>query len=216
MTWQARTAGEQIGQRRRTEIMMGDIRLENIYKRYGETIVFDGFTETFKDGEAVAVMGPSGSGKTTLLRMIMGLEKPDGGEITGTEDGRFACVFQENRLIEHSSAPENIRLVLEKDVPPEAIVEELKSVGIGTDSAEELTKPVSQFSGGMKRRVAIIRAMMAEADTVILDEPFKGLDEELKKEVMGYVEDKIGTSRLILVTHDEEEAKQLCERIIKI
>ena len=195
---------------------MGDIRLENIYKRYGETVVFEGFSETFKDGESVAVMGPSGSGKTTLLRMIMGLEKPDGGEITGTEEGRFACVFQENRLIDHCSAPENIRLVLEKDVPPEAIVEELKSVGIGTDSAEELIKPVSQFSGGMKRRVAIVRAMMAEADTVMLDEPFKGLDEELKKEVMGYVEDKIGASRLILVTHDEDEARQLCDRVIRI
>ena len=195
---------------------MGEIRLENIYKRYGEAVVFEGFSETFKDGETVAVMGPSGSGKTTLLRMIMGLEKPDSGAVTGTENERFACVFQENRLIDHCSAPENIRLVLEREVPAEAIVEELKSVGIGTDSEEELTKPVSQFSGGMKRRVAIVRALMAEADTVILDEPFKGLDEELKKEVMGYVEDRIGASRLILVTHDEEEAKQLCGRIVRI
>jgi NitT/TauT family transport system ATP-binding protein len=195
---------------------MGEIELKNIYKKYGETAVFEGLCETFGDGEAVAIMGPSGSGKTTLLRLIMGLEKPDSGEITGTETGRFACVFQENRLIEHCSAPENLRLVLKKDVPEEAIIEELKSVGIGVSNPEELTKPVSKFSGGMKRRVAIVRAMMAEADTVILDEPFKGLDEELKKEVMGYVEDKIGASRLILVTHDEDETKQLCERIIKI
>ena len=195
---------------------MGEIRLEKIYKGYGEALVFEGFSEIFKDGEAVAVMGPSGSGKTTLLRLIMGLEKPDGGEIIGTDKERFACVFQENRLIEHCSAPENLRLVLKKDVPEEAIIEELKSVGIGVSNPEELTKPVSKFSGGMKRRVAIVRAMMAEADTVILDEPFKGLDEELKKEVMGYVEDKIGASRMILVTHDEDEARQLCDRVIRI
>ncbi len=195
---------------------MSEIKLRNINKKYGETQVLSGFSETFADGGSVAVMGPSGSGKTTLLRLIMGLEKPDGGEIIGTDKERFACVFQENRLIEHCSAPENLRLVLKKDVPEEAIIEELKSVGIGVSNPEELTKPVSKFSGGMKRRVAIVRAMMAEADTVILDEPFKGLDAELKQAVMGYIDDRIGTARMILVTHDEDEAKQLCERIIKI
>ena len=195
---------------------MGEIELKNIYKKYGETAVFEGLCETFGDGEVVAIMGPSGSGKTTLLRLIMGLEKPDGGEIIGTDKERFACVFQENRLIEHCSAPENLRLVLKKDVPEEAIIEELKSVGIGVSNPEELNKPVSKFSGGMKRRVAIVRAMMAEADTVILDEPFKGLDAELKQAVMGYIDDRIGTARMILVTHDEDEARQLCDRVIRI
>ncbi|MBP5653483.1 MAG: ATP-binding cassette domain-containing protein [Lachnospiraceae bacterium] len=195
---------------------MSEIKLRNINKKYGETQVLSGFSETFADGGSVAVMGPSGSGKTTLLRLIMGLETPDSGEISGTENGRFACVFQENRLIEHCSAPENLRLVLKKDVPEEAIIEELKSVGIGVSNPEELTKPVSKFSGGMKRRVAIVRAMMAEADTVILDEPFKGLDAELKQAVMGYIDDRIGTARMILVTHDEDEARQLCDRVIRI
>ena len=195
---------------------MSEIKLRNINKKYGETQVLSGFSETFADGGSVAIMGPSGSGKTTLLRLIMGLEKPDGGEIIGTDKERFACVFQENRLIEHCSAPENLRLVLKKDVPEEAIIEELKSVGIGVSNPEELTKPVSKFSGGMKRRVAIVRAMMAEADTVILDEPFKGLDAELKQAVMGYIDDRIGTARMILVTHDEDEARLLCDRVIRI
>ena len=195
---------------------MGEIRLENIYKKYGEAAVFEGFSETFKDGEAVAVMGPSGTGKTTLLRLIMGLEKPDSGEIIGTGNERFACVFQENRLIEHCNAVENIMLAQDREVPEEAVIEELKSVGIGVSNPEELTKPVSQFSGGMKRRVAIVRALASQADTVILDEPFKGLDEELKKAVIGYVDDKIGTARLILVTHDEDEARELCGRIVRI
>ncbi|MBR5967527.1 MAG: ATP-binding cassette domain-containing protein [Lachnospiraceae bacterium] len=196
--------------------MSNEIRLDRIYKKYGETAVFEGFSETFGAGETVAVMGPSGTGKTTLLRLIMGLEKPDSGEIIGIENEKFACVFQENRLIEHCNAVENIRLVLDVEVPDEAIIEELKNVGIGVSNPEELTKPVSQFSGGMKRRVAIVRALASQADTVILDEPFKGLDEELKKAVIGYVDDKIGTARLILVTHDEDEARQLCGRIVRI
>ena len=195
---------------------MGDIRLVNISKKYGETTVLTNFCETIKEGEAVAVMGPSGAGKTTLLRLIMGLEKPDSGSVEGIDEERFACVFQENRLIESCNAAENVELVLDHKVPAEAVIEELKSVGIGTENEEELLKPISQFSGGMKRRVAIVRALTAQADTVILDEPFKGLDEDLKKEVIGYVDDKIGISRLILVTHDAEEAKQLCDRIIKI
>ncbi len=195
---------------------MSEIRLVRISKKYGETAVLSDFGETFAEGESVAVMGPSGVGKTTLLRIIMGLEKPDSGEIKGIENEHFACVFQENRLIEHCSAPENLRLVLKKGVPEEAIIEELRCVGIGTDNPEELTKPVSQFSGGMKRRVAIVRAMMADADTVILDEPFKGLDEDLKQTVMGYIDDHIGTSRMILVTHDPEEAKRLCGRVINL
>ena len=195
---------------------MSEIKLRNINKKYGETQVLSGFSETFADGGSVAVMGPSGSGKTTLLRLIMGLEKPDGGEIIGTDKERFACVFQENRLIEHCSAPENLRLVLKKDVPEEAIIEELKSVGIGVSNPEELTKPVSKFSGGMKRRVAIVRAVCHPAELLLLDEPFKGLDEKLHLEVIDYIRRHSEGRTVICVTHEPEDARRLGGKMIEL
>ena len=192
------------------------IQCSELKKNFGDHEVLKGVSFEIPNGSIFGLLGPSGAGKTTLLRLIMGLEKPDSGSVEGIDEERFACVFQENRLIESCNAAENVELVLDHKVPAEAVIEELKSVGIGTENEEELLKPISQFSGGMKRRVAIVRALIAQADTVILDEPCKGLDEDLKKEVIGYVDDKIGISRLILVTHDAEEAKQLCDRIIKI
>ncbi len=195
---------------------MSDIVLKNVKKSFGANEVIKDFSHTFAGGCSVAVMGASGAGKTTLINMIMGLCEPDSGEIIIPSGERFSCVFQEDRLIEHLNAIENIRLVFNREIDYGAIREEFKCVGIGTEDPEELKKPLSQFSGGMKRRVAIVRAMMAETDTVILDEPFKGLDEKLKKEVMDYVDDKIGASKLILITHDPDEAEYLCDEIIRI
>ncbi len=190
-----------------------DIVFGNVGKKYGNTVVFRNYSEIFGAGRSTAIMGPSGVGKTTVIRLMTGLEKPDRGEVTDSTRNTFACVFQEDRLLEYCSAMQNIRLVLPGNVPESAVIAELKAVGIG-DNEDELTKPVSQFSGGMKRRVAIVRALMAEADTVILDEPFKGLDEDMKQRVIGYVEDRIGTSGLILVTHEKDEAEALCDRIV--
>lgn len=195
---------------------MGDIVFTDVGKRFGEKTVLDKFSHTFAAGSRTALMGASGSGKTTLVRLMMGLEKADEGEIDGIENELFGCVFQEDRLIESANAVDNIALVFKDKVSREAIVMELADVGLGTGDSEELVKPVSEFSGGMKRRVAIVRAMMSECDTVILDEPFKGLDAELKQKVMGYVEDRLGTRRLILVTHEVSEAEMLCENTIEM
>lgn len=199
---------------------MGEIVFENVSKKYGEKQVLNNFSHTFRDGCATAVMGASGAGKTTLVRLMMGLERADSGLISGIENERFGCVFQEDRLIESANAVENIALVFGK-VSIDAILKELAEVGLGSGNLEDedielLSKPVSEFSGGMKRRVAIVRALMSECDTVVLDEPFKGLDDELKEKVMGYVEDRLGMRRLILVTHVRSEAEALCGEIIEL
>lgn len=192
---------------------MKDIRFVKVNKCFGEKRVFTDFDAEFPAESATAVMGPSGTGKTTLINLMMGLTAPDAGVIEGLDGERFSCVFQEDRLAESESAMTNIGIIFTGPVPDSAIAAELKAVGL---AEEDLSGPVSRFSGGMKRRVAIVRALIADSDTVILDEPFKGLDEGLKETVMNYVEDRIGTRRLILVTHEKSEAVRLCERTIEL
>ena len=190
---------------------MGDIKLDRIYKKYGETAVFEDFGEIFGGGEAVAIMGPSGSGKTTLLRLIMGLEKPDSGEITGIENEKFACVFQENRLIEHCNAVENIRLV----VPArsrELLLPELERFLL-KDCADQ---PASELSGGMARRTALLRALLSDTDLLLLDEPFTGLDGETLAVVLGETCRLLRDRTCVLVTHRPEEAEALGASIVNL
>lgn len=190
---------------------MRDIIFTGVSKSFGENMVFEGFSYMFRKCTGTAIMGPSGSGKTTLVNMMMGLTTPDSGRISGLDGERFSCVFQEDRLIEGETAFNNVAMVFDRKLPESAVLEELKAVGL----EKEAFRCVRDFSGGMKRRIAIVRAVMAESDTVIMDEPFKGLDDELKQRVMEYVEDRIGARRLILITHDLAEAQFLCAERIK-
>ena len=189
-----------------------DIQLKHVTKHYDGKQLFTDLNLTFSEGQINCLMGPSGSGKTTILNMLMGLTIPETGTITGLEGRKLSVVFQEDRLIEHWDALKNIRLVCGKEITQEAILRELAAVGID----ESLTKPVRDYSGGMKRRVAIVRAMLAQSDLVILDEPFKGLDIECKKLVMDYVRNKTLGKTVILVTHDPEEAKQLGAKVVML
>ena len=122
-------------------------------------------------------MGPSGIGKTTLAKILMGLTKPDKGRIEGMTGRKLAAVFQEDALIEHWDAVKNIQLVCQGSISREMIQDEFDCIGL----KDYNDKPVSQLSGGMRRRVAILRSIMAESDFIIMDEPFKGLDDGLKE-----------------------------------
>jgi NitT/TauT family transport system ATP-binding protein len=181
------------------------IELIHISKRFDDHVVFEDLNMTFSEGKIHCLMGASGSGKTTLLQLLMALEKPDTGEIRGMTGKKIAAVFQEDRLIEHFDAMRNIQLVCDKQISEQRIEKELKLVGI-EDYAD---KTVSNFSGGMRRRVAIVRAVLANSDILLLDEPFKGLDELLKNQVIDYVQQKTVGKTVILVTHDKEEAQRL-------
>jgi NitT/TauT family transport system ATP-binding protein len=181
------------------------IELIHISKRFDDHVVFEDLNMAFSEGEIHCLMGASGSGKTTLLQLLMGLMKPDTGEIRGMSGRKIAAVFQEDRLIEHYDAMRNIQLVCDKQISVQRIEKELKQVGI-EDYAD---KTVNNFSGGMRRRVAIVRAVLANSDILLLDEPFKGLDELLKNQVISYVQQKTEGKTVILVTHDKEEAQRL-------
>jgi len=158
------------------------------------------------------LMGPSGKGKTTILNLIMGLIKLDTGELLGNSGLQIAAVFQEDRLIEHWDALKNISLVCDKLIEKEYILQELQQLGI----EESTGKPVRDFSGGMRRRVAIIRALLAKSDLVIMDEPFRGLDIDLKEKVIKYIKEKTKGKTVIVVTHEIEDVMQLEGNLIAL
>lgn len=192
---------------------MQDIRIKNVSKTYGEKQVLSQLSKEFPAGETTVIMGASGCGKTTLLRILLGLEMPDSGEVTGMPE-KVSVLFQEDRLCEDGSAYENIALVLErrktrvqKDAQRRKIEQEAAQVSI---TAEDLTQNVMELSGGMRRRIALLRALLYDADCVILDEPFKGLDATTKQIVMQYVKEKTAGKTTFLVTHDAAEADFFC------
>ena len=183
---------------------MNDITLTKLCKAYGANKVLENFSTVIPAGKVTCMMAPSGRGKTTLLRLVMGLEQPDSGTISGMTGLKLSAVFQEDRLCENLSPVANIRLVCPRRSHQD-IASAMSNVGLSGC----LNQPVRELSGGMRRRVALLRALMADYDILILDEPFKGLDSETK---LGVMEDVLRRSQgktVILVTHDPEEAKAL-------
>ncbi|MGB5822558.1 MAG: ATP-binding cassette domain-containing protein [Proteocatella sp.] len=188
------------------------IELKDVSKAYQDKLVFQDFNLKISKNETTILMGDSGRGKTTLLNMMMGLESLDEGEIIGIESQKIVAVFQEDRLCESLSVQSNIKLVLNSKQKSEDILNHLESVGL----EKELAAPVKNLSGGMKRRVAIVRAVMAQSDIIIMDEPFKGLDEATKLRCMDYIKHNTLGKTLIISTHDEREAEYFAGNIIKI
>ena len=187
---------------------MNDLILTNITKAYGEKVVLDGFSHAFPAGKRTCIMGPSGCGKTTLLRIILGLETTDGGTITGRPE-RVSAVFQENRLFEDFSALSNLAAVCHHG-DKQVMTDHLTELGLG----DSLHKPVRTLSGGMKRRVAIARAVLAPGDLVVLDEPFTGLDKDTKEVVVSYLKHHTQGRTLIIVTHDPAERDALADEVL--
>ena len=173
----------------------------NLSKSFDGKAVLKDFSFRFEKGGHYALMGASGSGKTTLLNLLMGLLKPDGGKVLA-DRVRFSAVFQEDRLLKQMTAESNVALV--SSLPRQEIAKLLGRLGIDEQS---LPQPVSTYSGGMKRRVALCRALLSEYDVLILDEPYKGLDADTRKLVKGIVAEYTQGKTVILVTHDREEAE---------
>lgn len=189
-----------------------NITVKNLTKTFNDKIVLKNLNLEFSHKKINCIMGPSGCGKTTLINILLGMEKADSGKIEGMERIKVAAVFQEDRLCEGFSAVANIRLVCNDNISDKSICDNLKEVGL----YEAAQKEVSKLSGGMKRRVAIVRAMMAEANIIIMDEPFKGLDDKTKMKVINYVK-KYGEGKtLIITTHNIEEIDMLKATLIKM
>ena len=189
------------------------VEIRNLTKCFGTKTVLDNYSLSIADGENIAIMGESGSGKTTLLNIIAGLVVPDSGEIYGIDEKKISFVFQEDRLAESFTVYRNIKLACGKKITKQIVSDALIKIGL---DASLINSKVNTLSGGMKRRVSIIRALLCESDILLLDEPTKGLDEQNKRLVVDYILASSVNKTVLWVTHDEDEAKYVSGRIITI
>lgn len=186
------------------------IEFKNISKSFDGVNIIDNFNLKIADGERIAIMGKSGVGKSTLLNILLDLVAQDKGDIIGLPKNK-GVVFQQDRLLDEFSAFDNISLVCNED--RQTIIEHFKELGL---SGEE-DKLARDYSGGMRRRLAIMRAVLAKSDLIIMDEAFKGLDSDSKTKSIDYVNKYTQNKTCVFVTHDINDAKRLnCSRIIDI
>ncbi len=220
------------------------IRFDHVTKAFDGRTVLDDVSVTVPDGGTLVITGPNGSGKSTLLKLALGLLTPDSGFVAGGAVGqqrgrprsgggpsphtaalaaqtnasggraprKTAAVFQEDRLCEQLGAVGNVRLVLDRPVSNDEIVSELGAAGL---SGEALNSPVRRLSGGERRRVCLVRAMMARADLVCLDEPFTGVDATLDQ-AMAYVHDRLVGRDALLVTHSPAEVAAFAGQLLDL
>ena len=184
--------------------MQYKLEISNLTKRFGEKTLFEALDLTVT-GPAI-LWAPSGWGKTTLLRILMGLEVPTSGTVTGV--GKVGAVFQEDRLCPTFSPLENVMMV-QKGKSSEFSMEEIRTTMCRLLPEECLNRPVSTLSGGMKRRTAILRALLTKSDMLLLDEPFTGLDEETKIDVIRFLQEYRNNRFLLISTHQKEDVELL-------
>ncbi|MCL2188566.1 MAG: ATP-binding cassette domain-containing protein [Defluviitaleaceae bacterium] len=186
---------------------MTPIIFKNISKSFNGTPVLVNINAVLSVG-ITCLMGQSGIGKTTFANLVAGLILPDEGTIAGLEGKRVSYVFQEDRLLEHESALVNVLFVTAdaKKNTPRAIAL-LTQAGLG----ESVNKKAAELSGGMKRRTALCRALIADYHVLILDEPFKGLDEETKPAIVEMLKQHVQQEEKIIlcITHDLAEVEAL-------
>ena len=158
------------------------------------------------------MQGPSGCGKTTLLRLIAGLEAPDSGEIRGAEGKKISAVFQENRLLENLTAEKNILLTARPGFTRTDARKLLNELGL-SDTAQRRT---CELSGGMQRRVAVARALAADYELLLLDEPLTGLDDDARLRVLRRIQADLNGRTAIWITHDPDAAALLNAPLLRL
>jgi sulfate transport system ATP-binding protein len=206
------------------------LRIESIVKQFGRFPALNGVSLEARDGEFLALLGPSGSGKTTLLRVLAGLERPDQGRVLFDDQDFLALsarergiglVFQQYALFRHMTVAKNIAFGLTvrpaRTRPTKAAIKARVEELLGLVQIEDLgDRYPAQLSGGQRQRVAVARALAVEPRLLLLDEPFGALDTKVRKELRGElrrIHDATGITT-ILVTHDQEEAMALADRVV--
>lgn len=186
------------------------LQAKEISFSYGEKKVLDRLSLSLGEGERAVLLGSSGGGKTTLLRILAGLETPSAGKVE--REGRISFVFQEDRLFPRLTVWENLRLV-NRDLSREEAAASLGAMGLEEGTLD--LRP-GELSGGMGRRVSLCRGLLFPGEILLLDEPFRGLDEESRrlcqKEICRRAEGKI----LLAVTHDPADAAPLGARVLEM
>ena len=180
------------------------LTVEHLTKQFGVKTLFRDLSLTV-DGPAV-LWAPSGWGKTTLLRILMGLDTPTAGRVQGV--GRAAAVFQEDRLCPQLTAVQNVALVLPGSEKQYKAQIEADFQQLGMDMAA-LALPAARLSGGQKRRTALLRALWAPSDTLLLDEPFTGMDPGTLSAAAALLRRRCTEKPVLLATHDREAIRLL-------
>ncbi len=182
------------------------ILIQDLHFSYPEKTIFNGFSYEFSDGVFYSVSSPSGKGKTTMFRLIAGLERADTGTIQ--VNGRLAYMFQEDRLFPNLTVIENAGLAESGEYSAEEI---LLRLGL----KDEMNAYPDELSGGMRRRVALARTLLAPSQNIILDEPFTGLDETARSNAIKLVEELCQSKTLLIATHDETE-REFCAQHVTL
>ena len=187
------------------------LTIEHLTKQFGEKTLFRDLCLTV-EGPAV-LWAPSGWGKTTLLRILMGLDTPTAGRVRGV--GWAAAVFQEDRLCPQLTALQNVTLVLPGSEKQYKEQIEMDFQQLGMDAAA-LALPAARLSGGQKRRTALLRALWAPSDTLLLDEPFTGMDPDTLAAAAALLRTRCGTKPVLLATHDREAIRLLGWPVVEL
>lgn len=209
---------------------MSVIKVEKLYKSFGELNVLDGITEEIHQGEVVSIIGPSGSGKSTFLRCLNLLEVPSSGRVifegTNMTDKKInidlyrqkiGMVFQHFNVFPHLTVLENITItpILEKKIPKEEAEKKAKELLAKVGLADKAQEYPKKLSGGQKQRLAIVRALAMEPDVILFDEPTSALDPEMVKEVLDVIKDlALNGMTIVIVTHEMAFAKQISDRVL--
>ncbi len=202
------------------------ISVRNVTKRFGKFTAVDDVSFEAPTGSLVALLGPSGSGKTTLLRVIAGLETPDAGSVYFHDEDathqdvrarKIGFVFQHYALFRHMTVGENIGFALKMARRPQREIQDRIHELLQLIQLESLEhRYPAQLSGGQRQRVALARALAARPRLLLLDEPFGALDARVRQDLRDWLRrlhDEIHVTS-VFVTHDQEEALELAERIV--
>jgi ABC-type spermidine/putrescine transport systems, ATPase components len=203
------------------------LTLKNISFSYKDKVIFDNYNFVMNKEEIIAMIGPSGCGKSTLLKIINGLETDYSGDVLldgvnvnniPVNKRDIVLMFQDNLLFPHMTIFENIEFSLKMEkYPKHEIKKMVEEVAKDIHLQDKLNKYPKELSGGQQRRVALARAVISKPKLLLLDEPFTGLDKEIKLEIMNLVKiirEKYNTS-IIFVTHDLSEAEYLKAKYIE-
>lgn len=187
------------------------IKLINISKKYDNLILLKDFNIDFEKNKITCLFGPSGVGKTTIANIVAGIVPVDEGRVVGIDNSLFSYVFQEPRLLKWYNVYENIDFVLKDVYKPDKRAEIINSYLEMVELSEYRNYKIDALSGGMAQRVSLARAFAYPSHILIMDEPFKGLDNKLKGEMSSLFLKMWNLSQrtVIFITHDVEEAVDL-------